>query len=61
MIYANDYVFWGVPRYILMVDRVYKTAAIVDKVLPLFWLYSTCAISYAIFTIRMFLDIRECM
>ena len=32
MIYANDYVFWGVPRYILMVDRVYKTAAIVDKV-----------------------------
>ena len=32
MIYANDYVFWGVPRYILMVDRVYKTAAMVDKV-----------------------------
>ena len=42
MIYANDYVFWGVPRYILMVDRVYKTATIVNNIAAVLAVFYLC-------------------
>ena len=52
--------FWVCFVIILMVDGVYKTATIVNNIAAV-WLYSTCFIFYAIFTIRMFLDINECV
>ena len=52
--------FWVCFVIILMVDGVYKTATIVNNnaaVLAVFYFF----IFYAIFTIRIFLDIRECV